>query len=51
MLAADVSYTYADISRTRDALGYAPTVSVDEGVRRFWEWYRRAVLEPGGKSG
>jgi UDP-glucuronate 4-epimerase len=40
MLAADVRYTYADIGKARRLLGYNPTVSVDEGVRRFWEWYR-----------
>jgi UDP-glucuronate 4-epimerase len=36
---SDVPYTYADISRARDLLGYDPKISVEEGVRRFWEWY------------
>lgn len=43
MLAADVSYTYAKIDKARALLGYAPTVSVEEGVRRFFEWYRDHV--------
>jgi UDP-glucuronate 4-epimerase len=43
MLAADVRYTYADISKARHLLNYNPTVSVEEGVRRFWEWYRDHV--------
>jgi UDP-glucuronate 4-epimerase len=37
--AADVQYTYADISKARRLLGYAPEVSVREGVKAFWEWY------------
>jgi len=36
----DVPVTYADISRARERLGYAPKVKVAEGVRRFMEWYR-----------
>ncbi len=44
MLDADMAYTYADISKTRELLGYNPTVSVREGVTRFWEWYQDAVL-------
>jgi UDP-glucuronate 4-epimerase len=40
MQAGDVQRTEADIGRTRDLLGYEPTVSVEEGVGRFVEWYR-----------
>jgi len=36
----DVQRTEADISDTRRLLGYEPTVSVEEGVGRFVEWYR-----------
>ena len=36
----DVQATYADISDTRAALGYAPSVSIEEGVPRFAAWYR-----------
>ena len=39
-LAADFVRNEADISKARRLLGYNPQVSVDEGVRRFWEWYR-----------
>ncbi len=45
MLDADIAYTFADISKTKDLLGYDPTVSVKEGVTRFWEWYQRVVLK------
>ncbi len=44
MMDADVAYTYANIDRARTALGYTPRVSVAEGVTRFWDWYRGAVL-------
>ena len=43
MTAADVAYTYADISKAKKLLAYDPKVSVHEGVERFWKWYRSAV--------
>ncbi len=39
-LSADVVRTYADIGKARALLGYDPQISVEEGVTRFWEWYR-----------
>ena len=36
----DVPITYADISRACEELDYAPSVAVDEGLRRFMDWYR-----------
>ena len=44
---ADVSYTYANIDKARQLLGYEPTVRVDEGIAAFWDWYRQAVLQAG----
>lgn len=41
----DVDRTFADISRARNLLGYDPSVGIDEGLRRFVEWYRRTMLE------
>ncbi len=35
----DVPITYADISRPRTELGYEPKVSIEEGVRKFVDWY------------
>ena len=32
--------TEADITETRDALGYAPATPIDVGVGRFVDWYR-----------
>ncbi len=40
---ADVNRTYADISKARRLLGYNPQVSVQEGVTRFWEWYKEEI--------
>jgi nucleoside-diphosphate-sugar epimerase len=36
----DVRDSLADISAARDALGYAPAVSFEEGLRRTVAWYR-----------
>lgn len=35
----DVPITFADISRAREMLGYAPKVKIEEGIRRFIHWY------------
>ncbi|MGZ8344290.1 MAG: NAD-dependent epimerase/dehydratase family protein [Allosphingosinicella sp.] len=40
MQPGDVRDTYADISAIQNDLGFAPTVSIDEGVPRFVKWYR-----------
>jgi UDP-glucuronate 4-epimerase len=32
--------TYADISKAQRLLDYSPKVSVQEGVRAFWDWYQ-----------
>ncbi len=45
MLDADIAYTFADVSKTRERLGYDPKVSVSEGVEHFWKWYQKAVLQ------
>ncbi len=37
----DVPITYADISKARARLGYAPTTLIDEGLARFAEWFHR----------
>jgi UDP-glucuronate 4-epimerase len=32
--------TFAEIGATREALGFAPVVGLQDGLRRFWEWFR-----------
>ena len=39
MQPGDVVITYADISKAREKLGYAPKTLVAEGLRRFHAWY------------
>ena len=36
----DVERTYADVNRAAQLLGYAPNVSLNEGLSRFVAWYR-----------
>jgi UDP-glucose 4-epimerase len=36
--AGDVRDSLAGLERTRATLGYAPAVSLEEGLRRTWEW-------------
>jgi len=36
----DVSVTYADISKSKRMLKYQPKVKMQEGIRRFVEWYK-----------
>jgi len=36
----DVPATWADVDALREAVGFAPSTSVEEGVRRFVAWYR-----------
>ncbi|WKW12526.1 NAD-dependent epimerase/dehydratase family protein [Pseudogemmatithrix spongiicola] len=36
----DIRHNCADLSRARQALGYVPTVTFEEGLRRFVAWVR-----------
>ena len=37
----DVTRTFADVSRARADLDYAPQVNIADGVQRFVDWYRK----------
>lgn len=41
MQPGDVPSTMADVSELEAAVGFRPRTSVEEGVRRFVEWYRQ----------
>jgi len=41
MQPGDVEKTYADIDAIQRDLGFAPTTSVEAGVPKFVDWYRR----------
>lgn len=36
----DVNFTCANIDKARSAFGYAPAVSLEDGIRRLVNWYR-----------
>jgi UDP-glucuronate 4-epimerase len=36
----DVSMTYADITKAEQMLRYQPEVKMEEGIKRFVEWYK-----------
>jgi UDP-glucuronate 4-epimerase len=40
MQPGDVPDTWADVSALRRDVGYAPNTSIEEGVKRFVQWYR-----------
>jgi UDP-glucuronate 4-epimerase len=37
----DVSMTYADITKAKRMLKYHPKVKMEEGIKRFVEWYKK----------
>ncbi len=39
----DVPITYADISRAREEIGYAPQVDMAEGITEFVGWFKRVA--------
>jgi len=39
----EASVTYADVSKAQGMLGYAPRVSIEEGLRNFWQWYQQEI--------
>ncbi len=40
MQAGDVSQTFADISKARELLNYNPQTKIEEGIKKFVEWFR-----------
>ncbi len=40
MQMGDVNKTYADVSKAKKLLGYEPTVKIEEGIKKFVEWYK-----------
>lgn len=41
MQAGDVPATYADVTKLANDLGYKPTTSVEDGVARFVDWFKK----------
>lgn len=40
MQKGDVMITYADTTKTEKMLGYKPGITLDEGLKKFAEWYK-----------
>jgi UDP-glucuronate 4-epimerase len=40
MQPGDVKQTSADIRKSRDNLGFDPKTPLEEGIKKFVEWYR-----------
>jgi UDP-glucuronate 4-epimerase len=45
----DLRHTCADISKAKQLLNYAPKTGLEEGLRQFYDWYRKneAILNLG----
>ena len=49
--AGDVPDTWADIEDLQRDVGYTPATPVEEGVRRFVDWYLEYHAQAGGRAG
>ena len=38
--AGDVPKTFADISEAKSKLGWHPKISIEDGLKKFVEWYK-----------
>ncbi len=43
----DVQQTFADVSRAKSRLDYMPSISIDEGIDRFVDWYESMLASHG----
>jgi UDP-glucuronate 4-epimerase len=42
MQSGDVEHTLADINKSKAILGYEPAVSIEEGIKKFVDWYQKS---------
>jgi GDP-4-dehydro-6-deoxy-D-mannose reductase len=47
----DAPIIVADVTRLRDATGWAPTISFEESLRRVLDYWRSVIRQPGYKPG
>jgi UDP-glucuronate 4-epimerase len=40
MQPGDVKETYADIDAAKQDFGFVPSISIDQGIPKFVEWYK-----------
>lgn len=41
MQPGDVSETFADIDKSKKMLGFEPKVKIEEGIKKFINWYKK----------
>jgi UDP-glucuronate 4-epimerase len=46
MQPGDVPITFADITKARARLGYHPQVKIEQGIKKFAEWFKKSQNEP-----
>jgi len=46
----EVGRNFASYDLARQVLGYAPTISREDGIRRTWQWFQEAVFRPGARQ-
>jgi len=42
-LKGDAEHTWADVSKARKEIGYEPRIGLDEGLKRYVQWYEKSV--------
>lgn len=42
--AGDALYTFADIKKSNEILGYSPKVYIEDGINKFIDWYKNTKL-------
>ena len=43
MQPGDVEITYADITKAQRLLGYKPETTIEQGMKKFVEWYEKNI--------
>jgi UDP-glucose 4-epimerase len=47
----EIQRNYSLIDKARSTLGYAPQVTLEDGLRRTWEWFASAEHGDGPHAG
>jgi len=40
----EVDRNFASYELAEKVLGYAPTISLEDGIRRTWKWYKQVIF-------
>ena len=47
----DYQEELADLDKARNELDWEPGIDLEEGIRRYIDWYKQEVASPQGKIG